>query len=245
MRNLAGIIPVAGHDTDISLPWHHVVMPYDKNKVLIQNSVYTCAMAGCTSIWIICNDDIQPLIKSIVGDQIQDPVYKFRSFAKFANDHKKTIPIFYVPLPIRDLHRRSNVAWSAVHGSLLAHKTFGQLSAYVAPDQFFISWPYAVLDASAFRPLRAKIQKKSVLFDCGDKNIFTNDFLPFTCNIEEVKEIKQHCYELQNPQGANQKLNDMAPSELLEPLRKIEIVKVECNYNRVASWNDYCSFFNK
>ena len=244
-RNLAGIVPVAGFDTDIDLPWHHVLMPFDKNKVLIQNSVYTCAMAGCKSIWIICNDDIQPLIKSVVGDQIEDPVYKFRSFAKFANDHKKIIPIFYAPMPMRDLQKRNNIAWSAVHGCLLANKIFGQISTYVAPDQFFISWPYALLDSVAFRDQRLGMQKKSMLFDCGGKNIFTGDFLPLVCSIEEVREIKQYCYELQNPYAANQKLNDLAPCKLFEPLRKTEIVEVNCNYNRMTSWDDYCSFFNK
>ena len=241
MRNLAGIIPVAGYATDIDLPWHHVTMPFDKNKVLIQNSVYTCAMAGCRSIWIICNDDIQPLIKSIVGDQIQDPVYKFRSFTKFAGDHKKTIPVFYVPVPIRDRQRRDNIAWSAIYGCLLSNKIFGQLSTYVAPDQFFISWPYAMLDSSAFREHRPSIQKKSMLFDCGGKNIFTGDFLPVVCNIEEIKKIKKYCYGLQNPYGANQLLSELEPHELFAELRKTEIVEVECNYTRVASWADYCS----
>jgi len=241
MRNLAGIVPVAGYATDINLPWHHVMMPFDKNKVLIENSVYTCAMAGCKSIWIICNDDIQPLIKSIVGDQVQDPVYRFRSFAKFASDHKKTIPIFYVPMPIRDIQRRNNIAWTAIYGCLLSNKIFGQLSTYTAPDQFFISWPYAVLDSTPFRKCRTDIQKKSMLFDCGGKNIFTGDFLPVVCNIEEVKKIKEYCYELQNPYGSNQTLSELDPHELLEPMRKTEIVGVDCNYVKVASWTDYCS----
>ena len=38
----------------------------------MQKSVHECALAGCNTIWIICNDDIQPLIKSVVGDQIEE-----------------------------------------------------------------------------------------------------------------------------------------------------------------------------
>jgi len=244
-RNLAGIIPVAGYESDIKLPWHHVMMPFDKNKVIIQNAVYTCAMAGCKSIWIVCNDDIQPLIKTVVGDKIEDPVYKFRSFAKYAGDHKKAIPIFYVPMPLRDLYRRKNITWTAVHGCLAANKVFGQLSTYLAPDQFFISWPYAVVDSSAFRDHRLGIQKSSIVFDNDGKNIFTGDFLPVVCGLEEIKEIKQHCYNLQNPQDGSKKLSEFEFNHLLDPLRKTEIVKVKCNYNKVANWHDYCTFFNK
>ena len=245
MSNLAGIIPIAGPKTDIELPWHHVMMPFDRNKLLIQNSVYTCAMAGCSSIWIICNDDIQPVIKSVVGDQIQDPVYKHRSFAKFAKDHQKLIPIFYVPMPIRDLYKKNNYAWSAVHGSLMASKIFGQISSYVAPERFFISWPYAVVDSKAFRQHRQNIKKQSIIFECDGKSIFTDDYLPVCCNIEEIRQIKDYCYELQNPHSLNKVLTHLRPSELLKPLGKKKKVTIECNYSRVASWQDYLLFLRK
>ena len=245
MRNLAGIIPIAGPKTDVDMPWHHTMLPFDKNKLLIENSVYTCAMAGCKSIWIVCNDDIQPVIKSVVGDQIQDPVYKYRSFAKFAKEHQRAIPIFYVPMPIRDLHRRNNYAWSAVHGCLVANKIFGQISAYVAPEQFFISWPYAIVDSHSFRSHRQDIQKESIIFDCNGKNIFTDDYVPLSCNIEEIRQVKDYCYGLQNPHSLNKTLTHLRPSELLEPLRDKKEVAIECQYNKVASWEDYVLFLAK
>ena len=195
-------------------------------------------MAGCKSIWIVCNDDIQPIIKSVVGAQSQDPVYKHRSFAKFAKDHQRSIPIFYVPMPLRDLHRRNNYAFSAVHGCLTANKIFGQISTYLAPEQFFISWPYAIVNSQSFRDYRQDIQKKSILFDCEGKNIFTNDYVPLTCNIDEVRQIKDYCYELQNPYSLNKCLTDLQPSELLEPLKCKDLISINCEYNKLANWKD-------
>jgi len=244
-KSLAGIIPIAGPKTDIEMPWHHTLMPFDKNKVLVQNSVYTCAMAGCESIWIVCNDDMQPLIRSIVGNEIQDPVYRHRSFAKFAKDHQRPIPIFYMPLPLRDMQKRNNYAWSAMHGCLMANKIFGQISAYLAPEQFFISWPYAIVDSQSFREYRHDIKKKTILFDFNGKNIFTNEYVPLVCNIDEVIQVKEYCYELQNPYSSNKNLTHLHPSELLAPLRGKEIVNIDCNYKRVSSWGEYVSLLAK
>tara|TARA_Y100000310_G_scaffold344061_1_gene454874 strand:+ start:3547 stop:4284 length:738 start_codon:yes stop_codon:yes gene_type:complete len=241
--SLAGIVPIAGHKSDIDLPWHHVLMPYDRNKTLIQHAVYNCAMAGCKSIWVICNDDQQPLVRKVVGDSIEDPVYRYRAHARFATEHKKIIPIFYAPLPIRDAQKRSHVAWSAIFGCLLANKIFKQISTYVAPERFFVSWPYAVLTSVSLREHRKQMQKESIVFSDNQLSVHTDDFLPFTCNVDDIEELKQHCYELQNPYVDNEPFHELSVSRILLPLRQLSEVDLGCSYKRAASWEGYCALF--
>ena len=62
--HLAGIIPVAGQPLDFKMPWPDSMMPLNEDYLAVEHSVVECAYAGCETIWIVCNDDIQPLIKS-------------------------------------------------------------------------------------------------------------------------------------------------------------------------------------
>ena len=72
--HLAGLIPIAGQPLDYKMDFPDCMMPISQNYTLIEHAVYECAMAGCETIWLICNDDIAPLIRYRVGDSIQDPV---------------------------------------------------------------------------------------------------------------------------------------------------------------------------
>ena len=243
MNNLAGVVPIAGHSSDMKFPWHHVMMPYDKDKTLIQNAVYTCAMAGCKSIWLVCNHDIQPIIKSLVGDSIEDPVYKFRFHSKYVNDHKRHIPIFYVPMSLRDLRKKNNVAWSVILGCSTAKKIFGQISTYTSPDGYFVSWPYAVLNNSVLREHRKTIAKQSLIFSSGGNSILTNDFLPFSFSYQELDKLHDHCYKLSNPYKDLAPFSELSISEVFAPLAENEALEADLRYRRVASWDDYCRIF--
>lgn len=241
--NIAGIVPIAGLESDIDLPWPHVLMPYEKNKTLLQNAVYTCAMAGCKSIWIICNHDIQPIVKKIVGDSIEDPVYRFRSHARYASEHKKHIPIFYAPLPLRDMRKRDNVAWSAIFGCALSVKIFGQISTYTAPDKFFVAWPCAVLENANLREHRKAISAEDLIIASEGKDLFTNDFLPFCFGRTQLEALEEHCYRLNNPYVDAKAFEDLTLSEIFLPLAQNSRLEVNLGYKKVACWEDYCSIF--
>tara|TARA_R100000234_G_C5002425_1_gene180967 strand:- start:437 stop:1171 length:735 start_codon:yes stop_codon:yes gene_type:complete len=243
MNNLAGIVPIAGHSSDMKFPWHHAMMPYDKDKTLVQNAVYTCAIAGCKSIWLVCNHDIQPIIKSLVGDSIEDPVYKFRSHSKYAGEHKRRIPIFYVPLSPRDLRNKNNISWSAIFGCMTAKKIFGQISTYTAPDRYFVSWPYAILNNSSLRQHRKTISKKSLIFSSAGSSVATNDFLPFCFSNLELDELYAHCYKLNNPYVDAVPFSELSISDVFYPLLDNETLEADLRYRRVSSWDDYCRIF--
>ena len=242
-NNLAGIIPIAGHASDIDLPWHHVLMPFEKNKTLLQHAVYNCAMAGCNTIWVICDDEQQPLIRTLIGEKVEDPVYRYRAHARHASDHKRWIPIFYCSTTIRDQQRRNNIGWTAIFGCLLARKIFGSLSKHTAPDRFFVCWPYCKLDSLVLRSHRRDIQKMSLLFSDSSRSILSDDFLPVVCDLESIERSRQHCYDLQMAMSNYREFSDLGLSSIFSALGPLEVRELNFGYKKMSSWQEYCNFF--
>ena len=120
--HLAGIIPVAGPKLDFNLPWHDCLMPIAKDYLAIERSVLECAYAGCETIWVICDDDMQPLIRHRLGDYVNDPVWVYRHFDREKGEKKKLVPIQYVPIHPRDKNKRDCYGWSILYGAKVADK---------------------------------------------------------------------------------------------------------------------------
>jgi hypothetical protein len=91
--HMAGIIPVAGLETDFNQQLPEVMMPVDAGFTAIQKSVYECAMVGCQTIWIVANNDLAPIIRNTVGEWIYDPVY-YETKSMFPSENRKEIPIY-------------------------------------------------------------------------------------------------------------------------------------------------------
>ena len=96
--HLAGIVPVAGQPLDFNMPWHDCLMPIAQNYLAVERAVLECAYAGCETIWVVCHDDMQPLIRHRLGDYVQDPVWVLRHFSLEKRGYRKPIPIHYVPI---------------------------------------------------------------------------------------------------------------------------------------------------
>jgi len=94
--HLAGVIPIAGRPLEYNMDWHDCLMPLAPNYTMIEASVYECAMAGCETIWVVCNDDVAPLVRYRVGDYVEDPIWASRQHAKKPRLERLQIPIFYV-----------------------------------------------------------------------------------------------------------------------------------------------------
>jgi len=158
--HLAGIIPIAGQKLDYGFDFPDCMMPISPNYTLIEHAVYECAMAGCETIWLVCNDDIAPLIRYRIGDQVQDPVYVSRK-SKFNSLEKIRIPIFYVPISSKDRDKRDCLAWSVLHGALTSLKVSSQISKWLIPDKYYVSFPYGVFPVDELRRHRKLISSKS------------------------------------------------------------------------------------
>ena len=81
-NNIAGIIPIAGQRKDFNLDWHDCMMPIGPDYLAVERAVFECAYAGCASIWIVCNDDIAPLLRRRIKDFILDPIYQDIKFSR-------------------------------------------------------------------------------------------------------------------------------------------------------------------
>jgi hypothetical protein len=194
--HLAGIIPVAGQALDFEFPWHDSLQPIAKNYLAIERSVIECAYAGCETIWIVCHDDMQPLIKHRLGDYVQDPLWAFRRFDPIPRDKQKLIPIFYVPVHPKDRDKRDCLGWSALYAASAAYNTIRSLSKWVVPDKYYVSFPYGVYQPWTVREHRSKISDAGGFFLSHEgKTVKDGEYLGFTFDADDhkacVKKIRQ------------------------------------------------------
>jgi len=191
--HLAGIIPVAGKRLDFEMPWHDCMMPLAPNYLAIERSVVECAYAGCETIWLVCSDDIQPLIKHKIGDYIYDPVWFNRDkFNPRPKNEKKEIPIFYVPNHPKDRGKIDCLSWSALYGSLTAYHISKQISKWVIPDKYYVSFPYGVYDPKKIRKHRKQISSRfSFFLRHNGKTVKNGEYLGFTFDAADFLKFRK------------------------------------------------------
>jgi len=234
-------------------------MPIGPNYLAVERSVLECAHAGCNTIWIVCNDDVTPLIRYQVGEMIQDPVYNYRHFEHNKKEFKRPIRIYYVPLDIRDINKRDNLAWSAIHGAKTANKILRKISFHLAPDKFWISWPYGYSCPIAVRDFRANLAKEDVMFSYQGKTVKNNLYLGHTLTIEQINQLitesktrstgywsdpetrkKKHSTE-ERFSYRNFDLKEVFETIDCFSYNKIEVEK----YYSLDSWQNYCHFLSE
>ena len=190
--HLAGVVPVAGQKLDYNFPWHDCLQPIGKNYLAVERAVWECVCAGCETIWIVCHDDMQPLIRYRLGDYAQDPKRYNLNRKKFPSAHERVIPIYYVPIHPRDRDKRDCLGWSVLYGALTAYWLSKTLSKWVVPDKYYAAFPYGVYDPSPLLLHRKSISsKKPFYISYEDKNIKNNEYLGFTFSAEDFKKARR------------------------------------------------------
>jgi len=188
--HLAGIVPVAGQKLDFNMPWHDALMPVGQDYLAVERSVVECAYAGCETIWIVCNDDIEPLIKHRLGDFAQDPICMSR--LNFEQRDRK-IPIFYVPINPRDRGRRDSLGWSVIHGAMTAKSVSSNISRWTAPNRYYVSFPYGVYPVEFLGSMRKYISSnRGFALAYNGQTIKDGLYLGFTFTAEELRDIKNY-----------------------------------------------------
>ena len=163
--HLAGIVPVAGQKSDFNLPWHDAMMPIAPNYFAVERTIVECAYAGCETIWIVCNDDVEPLIRYKIGDYVKDPVWFNRSqYGTRPKNETKEIPIFYVPVHAKDRGKRDCLSWSILYGALTAYHISQQISKWLKPKRYYVSFPMGVYPPEILREHRNKISSTCLLY---------------------------------------------------------------------------------
>ena len=250
--HLAGIVPVAGPALDFQFPWHDSMQPIAKNYLAVERSVVECAYAGCETIWIICNDDMQPLIKHRLGDYIEDPYYLDKSaFVKHPSQFRRQIPIFYAPIHPKDRDRRDSLGWSVIHGALTAFIISDKISKWMIPSRYYVSFPYGVYQPWEVYKHRKRISNKKPFFVCHNgKTVRDGEYLGFTLDAEEYKtyvtNVKSSCT------GGNKGISpDKRWSSRFFTIDKIfdsdiidkEMLEVSW-YHKIDSWEAYHNYMS-
>tara|TARA_Y100000296_G_C5138774_1_gene239771 strand:+ start:386 stop:1282 length:897 start_codon:yes stop_codon:yes gene_type:complete len=259
--HLAGIIPVAGQKLDFNLPWHDCCMPISANYLAIERAVVECAYAGCETIWVVCHDDMQPLIRHRLGDYINDPVWVSRIKDTRPSESKKQIPIFYVPVHPKDRDRRDCLSWSILYGAQSSYSVGLQISKWITPDRYYVAFPYGVYPVELLREHRDTISsKKGFYLSHDNKTVKDGEYLGFTFNSEEFLKLRKKLRDKAtglytseiNEDGMPSKkypteqrysarfftLDEVFESLVLENKHSVEIPW----YYNISSWDGYCQF---
>lgn len=256
-KHIAGIIPVSGLQTDFDMPWHDSLMPIGPNYLAVERAVAECAYAGCDSIWVVCDDSVSPLIRYQIGEKIQDPVYNYRHFEFDKGAVKKPIRIYYVPLAIKDINKRDNLAWSAIFGAQTANKVLGSLSRHMTPHRFYIAWPYGHYNPRLLREYRKLIIESNVVLEHEQENVKDNKYLSFTLTKEQIKKLVEESKTTSSGLWDKERKNRLSKKERYSykgyDLKKVfagmdfsdyEEIDIP-EYDPLDCWKNYCRFIAK
>ncbi len=156
------------------------MLPIAQGYTLIEAAVVECAYAGCDTIWVICNDDIAPVVRHTVGDYIEDPMYFYNKSTR-TSDTRRRIPIFWVPVHPKDRDKRDCLSWSVIYGALSALKVSSQISKWTIPDKYYVSFPYGYFNPDQIWKSRKVIKsQKNFYISSENKTVQDNIYTSFT-----------------------------------------------------------------
>lgn len=209
-----GIIPVAGQKLDFKFPWHDCCQPIAQDYLAVERAAVECAYAGASSIWIICNDDQQPLIRHRLGDYLGDPTSLRRSKFVISQEAEiKYCPIFYVPIHHRDRDKRDCLSWSVLHGATIANKVTNLVSKWALPDRFYISFPYGVYLPNLLQSQRQRILKSRQFYVTFEgKTVKDDEYLGFSLTQEDIPKLAKYVRK----KGTGRFLPNQSPEDLID-----------------------------
>ena len=236
------------------------MMPIAENYTAIERSIMECAYAGCETIWIVCNKDIQPLIRHRIGEMVQDPIWYGRVLAAYPEDQRKQIPIYYIPIHPKDRDRVDCYAWSILHGANTAYWISKQTSIWGTPDKYYVSFPLSVYPEDAPRQYRSKISSDNNFFFCyNGKTVKDGEYLGFSFGPQDFIESRRVIRKEGTKQWKHS--GDEMPTEKL-PIEKRwsarnfsldkvfkPVIIIESNvkeidwFHDLSTWEGYINFF--
>ncbi len=190
--NMPAIIPVAGMNTEFGMEWDSSLVPVGPNYTAIEATVFECLHAGCTSIWIVANDDVAPLIRHRIGEYATDiRSMEQGTFKRFGRSHHQEVPIYYVPIHPKHRNKVDNYAWSAIYGANVCFWIMRSFSRWVTPHQYYVSFPMGMLDPKEVITHRASVRKDAPFY-FSYKGQTVRDGIPlsFVLNPEEWRRAK-------------------------------------------------------
>ncbi len=245
--HLAGIIPAIQKTSNFEMDWHDCLMPIATGYTALEHAVYECAMAGCHTIWIIASEDVSPLARKRIGDFVQDPVFIGRK-GKFPSKDRRPIPVFYIPLE----ERRDSVAWAITEACQKVSAISSDISKWLQPERFYISFPQGIYDVKILRQHRQTIiNEENILLSSDGLTVRDGEYLGFTLSkgdiddsVETFKEIEnQHLFGSEDEEYLGEdifSLDKIFSRVIIEESEQVELPFYGC----VEDWNGYCNYLS-
>ena len=264
--HLAGIIPVSSIKLDYNLPYHPCMLPIEEDFLLIHRSIMECAWAGCETIWIVMDPDITPIFRKVIGDYVYDPINYYRAHDVDKIAKRTMIPIYFTTVDIRNRGKRDCYGWSIIEGAYMAYRVSNQLSKWIIPDRYYVSFPWAVYPPEIVREHRKLISSTNnpnFMITNENQGVKGNKYLGFTFDQEDFINCRASVRERGTGRYApgGKKNEDGIPRELLPveerwSARHFEISEVFSElpddahcieleyYYDVTSWGGYRNFMS-
>jgi len=190
---MPAIVPVAGMNTDFGMEWDASLMSVAPNYTALEATVYECLHAGCSSIWIVANDDVAPLLRHRLGEWATDiDSIQRGTYVRFGTEKHQEVPIYYVPIHPRHRGKIDNYAWSAIYGVNVAYWVMTKMGRWTQPHQYYISFPMGILDPKEVLKHRSQIRKNPRLyFSHEGKTVKDGVPLSFVLDPEEWRRAKR------------------------------------------------------
>ena len=190
--NMPAIIPVAGMNTEFGMEWDSSLMPVGINYTAMEATIYECLHIGCTSIWIVANDDIAPLLRHRIGEYATDiRSIEQGSFKRFGAEHHQEVPIYYVPIHPKHRNKVDNYAWSVIYGANVCFWIMRKFSRWTTPKKYYVSFPMGMLDPKELLKHRAAVRKEAPFyFSYKGKTIKDGLPISFVLDPEEWRRAK-------------------------------------------------------
>jgi len=251
-RNVAGVIPLSGWHSSFDFPWPDYMQPLREGFLAVERSVHECALAGCDSIWVVCNDDFAPLVKRRIGDYVMSPRYfEEKDFVKRKDYHQKWIPIYYTPISQKDRSRRDSLGWSILHGAVTAFIVSDKMSKWVCPTKYYVSFPYGIYHTKVVRDNRDAIRgPQSFFLSHNQKTVRDGKYLGFTFFPSDWPKFKWNIKEQCTGGSKSLPIQERWSSQhfTLDKIFNLDIIdvdkKVEVQeYYNLESWNSLQNYY--
>lgn len=191
--HLAGIIPVSSIKLNFNLPYHPCLLPIEDDYTFLHRSIMECAWAGCETIWIVMDMDITPVIRKVVGDYVYDPVNYYRPMDVDKTAKKTAIPIYFTTMDVRNRGKRDCYGWSIIEGAYMAYRVSNQLSKWIIPDKYYVSFPWALYPPEIIREHRRSISSNSnFMITSNGEGVKQNKYLGFTFGQQDFIDCRAH-----------------------------------------------------
>jgi hypothetical protein len=248
-----GIVPVIAPSAGYELDWDDTLIPVAPNYYAIEHAVLRCAYAGCSSVWIMANNNTTPLIRHRIGDYVHDPVYLKRMAKKYPNLQRREVPVMYVPMPPEHETKDQCLSWTCLYGAFSAYWVGIQISKWVTPKRFYVSFPLSMQKADFMRPHRKEIiDAKNVVLTHGGKSILTGDPIDFSFTDEQMdegiskfKEVSESFVFAEPEEEREHFKENFTLEKVFEPLIYEDRTEFELPWHHdLYSWEGYCNYLS-